>query len=222
MARTPDRHLTTVPVAAPPKPVKGAPARPGSVRTPIGGRVDAARNSVKTQAIAMPGLAPFARVAGQVSGSRFGGAFRVEPRVQTGDAQHASDLPRDGHELQPTFGLLVAAGGSAEHVQTGRSQEPDTGAVHTDVAVSGGQEIGQQLLEARCGEAVQLTGEQNTSTGDIADHSQHKAVGRSRLPAVRFRLWSAHAPIPSPKARRRNGTQPRPPKEMFLTRALKA
>jgi hypothetical protein len=151
------------------------------------------------------GPSPFARVAGKVSGSGFGGAFKVEPRVQTGDGQHTSDLPRDGHQLQPTSGLLVAAGGSAEHVQSSRSQEVDTGAVHTDVPVSGGQEIGQQLLEARCGEAVQLTGEQNTSVGDIADQSQHEAIRRSRLPAVDLRLWCVHAPIPTLKAKTAHG-----------------
>ena len=78
--------------------------------------------------------------------------------------------------MQPTSGLPEAAGGPAEHVQTGRSQEVHTGAVHTDVPVTGGKQIRQQLLEARCGEHVQLTGEQNTSVGDTADHGQHEAI----------------------------------------------
>jgi hypothetical protein len=78
--------------------------------------------------------------------------------------------------VQPTSGLPVAAGGSAENVQTGGSQEDHTGAVDADVPVTGGKQIGQQLLEARCGEHVQLTGEQDTSVGDTADHGQHEAI----------------------------------------------
>jgi hypothetical protein len=78
--------------------------------------------------------------------------------------------------VQPTSGLPVAAGGPAEHVQTGPSQEVHTGAVHADVPVTSGKQIDQQLLEARCGEHVQLTGEQNTSLGDTANHGQHEAI----------------------------------------------